>query len=69
MRLKTSIHRMVEIQAFISKGKKIINYYNTRCDLIIKKARLLESQNQFDETIYMLSAVPDACTDCLTSLW
>lgn len=55
-----------EIQAFISKGKKeIINYYNTRCDLIIKKARLLESQNQFDEAIYMLSAVPDACTDCL----
>lgn len=54
-----------EIQSFISKGKKeIINYYNTRCDLIIKKARLLESQNQFDEAIYMLSAVPDACTDC-----
>ena len=54
-----------EMQSFISKGKKeIINYYNSRCDLIIKRARLLESQNQFDEAIYMLTAVPDACTDC-----
>lgn len=54
-----------ELQSFISKGKKeIVNYYNTRCDVIIKQARLLETQNQFDEAIFILTSVPDACTDC-----
>lgn len=53
------------IQNFIIKGKsQIIEYYNSRCDLIIKQARILQSQNQLDEALYMLSGVPDACTDC-----
>jgi hypothetical protein len=54
-----------QLQSFIDKGKKeIINYYNSRCDLIIKQARLLETQNQFDEAIFLLTSIPDACTDC-----
>lgn len=54
-----------ELQNFITKGKsKIIEYYNSRCDLIIKQARVLQNQNQFDEALYMLTSIPDACTDC-----
>lgn len=54
-----------DLQDFVKKGKEqIINYYNSRCDLIIKQARLLETQNQFDEAIYMLNGVPDVCTEC-----
>ena len=53
------------IQAFIEKGKqKIIEYYNTQCDFIIKEAKMLESQNKFEEAIYKLTAVPDICADC-----
>ncbi|HBF87838.1 MAG TPA: hypothetical protein DDX39_04270 [Bacteroidales bacterium] len=54
-----------EYQAFIEKGKnKIIEYYNTQCDFIIKEAQTLESQNKFDEAIWKLTSVPDVCADC-----
>ena len=54
-----------EVQAFIKEGKtKIIDYYNNNCDLIIKKAKNLEAQNQFEEAIFLLSSVPDACDEC-----
>lgn len=52
-------------QAFIEKGKnKIIEYYNSQCDFIIKDAKTLESQNKFDEAIWKLTSVPDVCADC-----
>lgn len=54
-----------EVQAFIKEGKaKIIDYYNKNCDLIITKAKNLEAQNQFEEAIFLLSSVPDACDEC-----
>lgn len=54
-----------DLQAFIVKGKeRIINFYNTRCDFIIKDAKMLETQNQYDEAIYKLTSVPDVCTAC-----
>lgn len=56
-----------EIQAFIQKGKqKIIQYYKDNCDLIIKKANTLAGQDQYEEAIFMLSAVPSACEECYT---
>lgn len=52
-------------QTFIEKGKtKIIEYYNTQCGVIIKEAQSLASMNKFDEAIWKLTSVPDACTDC-----
>lgn len=54
-----------EIKAFIEKGKqKIIQYYKDNCDLIIKKANSLADQDQYEEAIFMLSAVPSACQEC-----
>lgn len=49
------------LQSFISKAKEqIVNYYTTRCDLVIKQARMMENQNQFDEAIYSLITIPEA---------
>ncbi len=54
-----------EIQRFMEEGKrKIIAYYNSRCDFIIKEAQMLESQHQFDQAIYTLMCIPDVCLDC-----
>lgn len=53
------------IQKFMEEGKrKIIAYYNSRCDFILKEAQMLESQHRFDEAIYTLMCIPDVCLDC-----
>jgi hypothetical protein len=54
-----------EVTAFLEEGKnKIINYYSTNCDFIIKDAQTLVKQEKYDEAIYQLSLVPDVCQDC-----
>ncbi len=53
------------IQAFIEKGKtKIVEYYNSRCDFIIKEATALESQQKYEEAILKLTSVPEVCATC-----
>jgi hypothetical protein len=52
-------------QTFLDKGKtKIIEYYNAQCDFIIKEAKTSAGMNNFDEAIWKLTSVPDACTEC-----
>lgn len=52
-------------QSFILKAKnKIMEYYNSRCDFILKEAQALGSQNKFEEAIVKLTAVPEVCKDC-----
>jgi hypothetical protein len=52
-------------QVFIETGKRrIIEYYNSKCDFIIKEAQMLSSQNQFDAAIYKLVSVPEVCKEC-----
>ena len=54
-----------EIRAFLEEGKtKIISYYATQCDFIIKDVETLAKQEQFDEAIYKLALVPEVCKDC-----
>lgn len=54
-----------EIAQFFEEGKnKIINYYNTQCDFIMKDAQTLVKKEKYDEAIYHLSLVPDICQDC-----
>jgi hypothetical protein len=51
--------------SFLEEGKnKIINYYATNCDFILKDAQTLVKQQQYDQVIYNLSLVPDVCKDC-----
>jgi len=54
-----------EVVAFLEEGKtKIINYYSTNCDFIIKDAQTLVKQEKYDEAIFQLSLMPDVCQDC-----
>ncbi|MEB0248867.1 MULTISPECIES: hypothetical protein [unclassified Mucilaginibacter] len=54
-----------KLQAFVEKGKeKIIAYYNTHCDVIIKQAQTLANTGRMEEAIYNLTSVPQACTNC-----
>lgn len=50
---------------FVNAGKaKIIEYYNSRCDFIIKEAQTLEAQNEFEAAILKLTTVPEVCKEC-----
>lgn len=63
--IKTISPKNKEITAFLEEGKnKIISYYTTQCDFIIKDAETLAKQQKFDEAIYKLALVPEVCKDC-----
>ena len=52
-------------QTFIELGKvKIIEYYNSKCDFIVKEAEMLASKNDFEGAIAKLVSVPNVCKDC-----
>ncbi|MFN8258760.1 MAG: hypothetical protein U0W24_23935 [Bacteroidales bacterium] len=54
-----------KIKAFVKKGKeKIIEYYNTQCDFIIKQANALVKLEKYEEAITMLILVPEVCQEC-----
>lgn len=54
-----------QFKSFIEKGKqKIIEYYNSRCDFIIKEALTMASTDQYRQAIYNLMSIPDVCKDC-----
>ncbi len=54
-----------ELNSFVEEGKtKIINYYATQCDFILKQATTLAEQYKFEEAIYNLMTVPETCKDC-----
>jgi hypothetical protein len=51
--------------AFIEEGKnKIIKYYNSKCDFILKDVQSLVSQSKFDDAISKLTAIPEVCKTC-----
>jgi hypothetical protein len=53
------------ILAFVEKGKsKIIEYYNSRCDFILKQASSLSDQKSYDNALYVLAEVPEVCKSC-----
>lgn len=63
--LKTFNPKNKEVIAFLEDGKtKIINYYSTNCDFIIKDAQTLADQFKFNEAIYQLMMVPNVCKEC-----
>jgi hypothetical protein len=53
------------LQSFVEEGKKkIMAYYNSKCDFIIKEAQTMASQDKYDEAIFKLVSVPDVCKEC-----
>ncbi|MDR3296814.1 MAG: hypothetical protein LBS94_01085 [Prevotellaceae bacterium] len=50
---------------FADLGKqKIMDYYTSQCDVVIREAQTLSAAQKYDEAIYKLMSVPDACTEC-----
>jgi hypothetical protein len=53
------------INRFLDEGKrKIIEYYNTRCDFVIARAQSLADQKQFQQAVATLSGIPEVTQDC-----
>ncbi len=53
------------IRSFVKNGKeKIIEYYNTQCEFIMKQAQALVKLDKYEEAIYMLITVPEVCKEC-----
>lgn len=54
-----------KLQRCLTQGKtRIIEFYNTQCDFIIKEAQTLASMQQFEQAIAKLTSVPVVCKDC-----
>jgi hypothetical protein len=54
-----------EVKGFVEEGKnRIIEYYNSQCDFILKEATAAAGRKEYDQAIYDLLLVPDVCKDC-----
>ncbi|MDD2549178.1 MAG: hypothetical protein PHD00_03685 [Bacteroidales bacterium] len=54
-----------QFRGFIEKGKeKIIEYYNSKCDVIISSAQALAGQKKYEEALHTLMSVPDVSREC-----
>lgn len=63
--LKMLNYKRPEVKTFIQDGKdKIVEYYNSKCDFILKDAESLAGRKEFDEAIYTVMSIPDICKDC-----
>jgi len=57
--------KMGQFKGFVEKGKeKIVEYYNSKCDVFLKNAQSLAGQRKYEEALYILSSVPDVCREC-----
>ncbi|MEN8858534.1 MAG: hypothetical protein ABF260_10800 [Flavobacteriaceae bacterium] len=53
------------IKQVIKEGKeKIIEYYNSKCDFILKEASALADSRKFDEAVFLLNQVPEVTKEC-----
>lgn len=63
--LRTLSLKNSKVDKFLDDGKtKIIEYYNSRCDFVIARAKSLATQNQFAAALNTLSSIPEVCKDC-----
>lgn len=54
-----------EVSNFLLKAKaKIIDYYNSKCETILSQVSTLQKTNRFQEALYLLTSVPEACSAC-----
>jgi len=54
-----------EFSAFLDETKnKIIQYYDTNCDFILKESETLAKNDQFDEALFNLSSIPNVSSNC-----
>ena len=66
--IKTMNHKRPEVQGLMSDAReKIVEYYNSKCDFILKDAESLAGRKEFDAAIYTLISIPEICKDCYMS--
>ena len=54
-----------EVKGFVEEGKnRIIEYYNSQCDFILKDATASAGRKEYDKAIYDLLLVPEVCKEC-----
>lgn len=54
-----------QFKGFVEKGKeKIVEYYNSQCDVVLKGAQALAGQKKYEESLFTLLSVPDVCREC-----
>jgi len=54
-----------KVDQFFDEGKiKIIEYYNSRCDFVIARAKALAAQRQFEDAMNNLASIPEVSKDC-----
>lgn len=57
--------RAGQFKGFVEKGKeKIVQYYNSQCDLVLQTAKALAGQKKHEEAMYVLLSVPTVCREC-----
>jgi hypothetical protein len=57
--------RNEEVDQFLDEGKKkIISYYNSRCDMIIARAKSQAAQKLFPEALNTLAGIPEVSKEC-----
>ena len=54
-----------KFKGFVEQGKtKIMEFYNSQCDVIMKGANALAGQKKYEEALFGLLTVPDVCREC-----
>lgn len=54
-----------KIRSFVKKGKKkIIEYYNSQCEVILKQAKTFAKMGDYEGAVYTLITVPEVCKEC-----
>lgn len=54
-----------QIVSFLDKGKaKVIDYFNTNCDIILAQATTFANRNEFGPAFYQLSGIPSVSREC-----
>ncbi len=55
----------MEMKQFVELAKvKLLEYYNSHCDILLKKAETMASQKRYEEALFQLTTVPEVCLDC-----
>ena len=63
--IRTINFRNAKFDRFLDDGKrKIIEYYNSRCDFIIANAKALAAQKQFENALNALTSIPQVSKEC-----
>jgi len=54
-----------QFKGFVESGKtKIIEFYNSQCDVVMKGSQALAGQKKYEEALFGLLSVPDVCREC-----